>query len=173
MKSQLRYRWEVVDTTTGEVCVAFSRLPAAAADCAARNAGSADTPDRFAVRERAAEARFGGKEGNRRVGQANGARKARTSKQARAAVAARWARPGAQAAFRAAQEARSAGQRARWERERARAEAHAELLEVAREVGSFLDDLALVDNSLRERGRDLSDRLYSAVSKVKGKITKD
>ena len=141
MRSALRYRWEVVDTTTGELCLAFSKLTAAAADCAERNAV---TPDRYAVRERAAEARFGGEAGRRRGGQANGARKARSSAAARAAVKVRYAR----------------------ERERARG--HAELLEVAREVGSFLDSLTLVDNSLRERGRDLSDRLYSAVSKVRG-----
>ena len=148
MKSSLRYRWEVWDTRTGELCLAFAKLTAATADCAARNAGSADTPDRFAVREREAEARFGGKEGRSRGGQADGARKARSPAAARAAVLVRYAR------------------------ERAQAQAHAELLEVAREVGSFLDDLALVDNSLRERGRDLSDRLYSAVSKVKGGLTK-
>ena len=140
-KAYVRYRWEVWDTRSGTLCLAFSKLTAATADCAERNAGS---PDTFAVREREPEARFGGKEGRSRGGQANGARKARSPAAARAAVMVRYAR------------------------ERARAEAHADLLEVAREVGSFLDDLALVDNSLRERGRDLSDRLYSAVSKVKG-----
>ena len=133
-------RYEVWNTRTEQVRKAFSRLAWAASDCARRNAL---TPDTYAVRDREPE-RFGGLKGRRKGGSRRGARKARASEVARAAVQVRYAR------------------------ERERAEAYAELLEVAREVGHFLDSLTLVDNSLRERGRELSDRLYSAVSKVRG-----
>ena len=113
-KAYLRYRWEVWDTRTETLCLAFSKLRLAAADCAERNALA---PDSHVVREREPEPRFGGKAGRSRGGQAQGARKARSPAAARAAVLVRYAR------------------------ERARAQAHGELLEVAREVGSFVDDL--------------------------------
>ena len=97
--------------------------------------------------------RFGGVEGKRRGGQIggkwDGPRKARSPEQARAAVQVRYAR------------------------ERARAQAYAELLDIAREIGAFLDSLALVDNSLAEAAVKLSDRLYTAVSNVKERLTKD
>lgn len=105
--------------------------------------------------------RFGGNDGRRRGGKAGGPRKARPPEVARAA------------------------QQVRWARARAREAAHEELVNVAREVGSFMDDLqellakarqlgsfadALrLDAGLAERGRELSDRLYTAVSSARGR----
>lgn len=57
---------------------------------------------------------------------------------------------------------------ARWKRAQVRARAQEELLEAAREIGAFLDSVKFSNKAREILRRELLQRLYAAVVKVKG-----